>query len=61
MRSNFNREGMFQTIEDCLVHQENTLRAFEARNYDEVARIVAGFLQQMKDSLGSRLLPVKKD
>jgi DNA-binding GntR family transcriptional regulator len=61
MRSNFNREGMFQTIEDCLVHQENTLRAFEAGDYDEVARIVASFLQQMKDSLGSRLLPVKKD
>ena len=60
MRSNFNREGMFQTIEDCLVHQEETLRAFEAGNYPEVARIVGSFLQQMKDSLGSRLLPVKK-
>ena len=59
MRSNFNREGMFQTIEDCLVHQEETLRAFEAGNYPEVARIVGSFLQQMKDSLGSRLLPVK--
>ena len=60
MRSNFNREGMFQTIEDCLVHQEETLRAFEAGNSQEAARIVGSFLQQMKDSLGSRLLPVKK-
>jgi len=61
MRSNFNREGMFQTIEDCLVHQEDTLRAFEAGNSQEVAHIVGSFLQQMKDSLGSRLLPVKND
>jgi DNA-binding GntR family transcriptional regulator len=57
MRSNFNREGMLQTIEDCLVHQDNTLRAFEAGNPEEAARIVRSFLQQMKDSLGSRLLP----
>ena len=61
MRSNFNREGMFQTIEDCLVHQEDTLRAFEAKDSEEAARIVGNFLQQMKDSLGSRLLPLKKD
>ncbi|HET9218344.1 MAG TPA: GntR family transcriptional regulator [Terriglobia bacterium] len=61
MRSNFNREGMFQTIEDCLVHQEETLRAFEAGDSQEAARIVGSFLQQMKDSLGSRLLPVRKD
>src|SRR4030095_2425960 len=60
MRSNFNREGMFQTIEDCLVHQEETLRAFEAGNYPEVARIVGSFLQQLKDSLGSRTLPAEK-
>jgi DNA-binding GntR family transcriptional regulator len=56
MRSNFNREGMIQTVEDCLVHQDNTLRAFEAGNPEEAARIVRAFLQQMKNSLGSRLL-----
>jgi DNA-binding GntR family transcriptional regulator len=60
MRSNVNREGLFQTIEDCLAHQEETLRAFEAKDSQEAARIVGSFLQQMKDSLGSRLLPVKK-
>jgi len=61
MRSNFNREGLFQTIEDCLVHQDKTLRAFEAGDSQEAARIVAKFLQQMKDSLGSTLLPLRKD
>jgi DNA-binding GntR family transcriptional regulator len=57
MRSAFNREGLLQTIEDCLVHQEETLRAFEAGNAQEAARIVRTFLQLMKESLGSRLLP----
>ena len=61
MRSNVNREGLFQTIEDCLVHQEDTLRAFDARNSQEAARIARSFLQQMRDSLGSKLLPVKKN
>src|SRR5262245_16468490 len=59
MRANFNREGLFQTIEDCIVHQEETLRAFEAGNPQEAARIVRRFLEQMKDSLGSRLLATK--
>ena len=58
MRANFNREGLSQTIQDCLVHQEETLRAFEGGNPDEAARVVRNFLQQMKDSLGSKLLPV---
>lgn len=60
MRANFNREGLFQTIQDCIVHQEETLRAFESGNSQEAARIVRSFLQQMKESLGSRLLPVEK-
>lgn len=61
MKADFNREGLFQTIQDCIVHQENTLRAFEAGNPQEAARIVRNFLSQMKDSLGSRLLPVKEN
>jgi DNA-binding GntR family transcriptional regulator len=59
MRSNFNREGLLQTIEACVVHQEATLRAFEAKDPQETERIVQSFLQQMKDYLGSKLLPVK--
>jgi len=61
MKSNFNREGMFQTIEDCLAHQDKTLRAFEGGDSQEAARIVGSFLQQMKDNLGSTLLPLRKD
>lgn len=58
MRANFNREGLNQTIQDCIVHQEETLRAFEAGNPEEAARIVRNFLQQMRNNLGSKLLPV---
>lgn len=57
MRADFNREGLYETIHDCISHQEATLRAFEAGRPDEAAEVVRRFLQQMKDSLGSRLLP----
>ena len=61
MRANFNREGLLQTIQDCIAHQEETLRAFEAGDHQEAERIVQSFLEQMKESLGSKLLPVKKN
>jgi DNA-binding GntR family transcriptional regulator len=57
MRANFNREGLNQTIQDCIVHQEETLRAFEAGKPEEAARVVRNFLQEMKKNLGSKLLP----
>lgn len=60
MRADFNREGLYETIQDCLSHQEATLRAFENGQTEEAADIVRRFLQQMKDSLGSRLLPTNR-
>ena len=59
MRSNFNREGLLQTIQACIVHQEDTLRAFETAAPQDAERIVQSFLQEMKEYLGSKLLPVK--
>jgi DNA-binding GntR family transcriptional regulator len=59
MRAEFNREGLMQTIQDCIVHQKNTLSAMEAGKPEEASRIVRDFLKQMKDSLGSKLLPLK--
>jgi DNA-binding GntR family transcriptional regulator len=61
MRADFNREGLLQTIQACIVHQEDTLRAFEAGNAPDAERIVQKFLEQMKDYLGSKLLPVKRN
>lgn len=60
MRADFNREGLVETIDDCLAHQEATLDAFEAGKAKDAARIVRDFLKQMKNSLGSRLLPEDK-
>jgi DNA-binding GntR family transcriptional regulator len=59
MRANFNREGLLQTIQACILHQEATLRAFEAKDPEEAERVVQGFLRQMKDYIGSKLLPLK--
>lgn len=61
MRSKFNRDGLLQTIQDCITHQEQTMRAFEAGNSQEAARIVRDFLDHMKESLGSRLLPLQEE
>ena len=61
MRSDFNRQGLFETIQECIEHQEATLRAFEAGSPDEAARIVRAFLVQMKQNLGSSLLPTQVD
>jgi DNA-binding GntR family transcriptional regulator len=58
MRANFNREGLSQTIHDCILHQEETLRAFEAGDAEKAAQVVRTFLQQMRDNLGSKLLPI---
>jgi DNA-binding GntR family transcriptional regulator len=61
MRSEFNRDGLYQTMQDCITHQEDTLLAFEARNPQEAARVVRNFLEHMKESLGSRLLPIRRE
>jgi DNA-binding GntR family transcriptional regulator len=60
MRANFNREGLLQTMQACIVHQEDTLRAFQAGAPQEAERIVQSFLQEMKEYLGSKLLPETK-
>lgn len=59
MRADFNREGLVETIGDCIAHQEKTVAAFEAGKPEEASRIARRFLEQMRDSLGSRLLPTK--
>lgn len=60
MKADFNRDGLLQTVHDCIRHQEDTLRAFEAGDPEEAGRVVRDFLLQMRDSLGSKLLPLDK-
>ena len=57
IRRSYNREGILQTLFECLEHQEKILEAF-ARKDEEAARKVArDFLVRMKEYLGTRLVP----
>jgi DNA-binding GntR family transcriptional regulator len=57
IRRSYNREGILQTIVECLEHQDRILDAFR-RNEAEVARQAArDFLTRMKEYLGTRLVP----
>jgi len=57
MRADLNREGLVETVRVGIAGQEETLRAFENGDAKAAARLTRQFLQEMKDSLGSRLLP----
>ena len=57
IRRPYNREGIVQTVFECIEHQDKTIEAFR-RNESETARSVArDFLERMKDYLGTRLVP----
>jgi DNA-binding GntR family transcriptional regulator len=60
IRRSYNREGILQTVTECIEHQDRTLDALR-RNESETARQVArDFLVRMKEYLGSRLVPEAK-
>jgi len=57
IRRPYNREGILQTVSECLEHQDRVLDAFH-RNEGEAARQVSrDFLMRMKEYLGNRLVP----
>jgi len=57
IRRSYNREGILQTLFECIEHQDKILEAF-GRKDDEAARQAArDFLMRMKEYLGSRLVP----
>ena len=57
IRRSYNREGLLQTVVDCVEHQEKILQAYKAGNIDEARRVGRDFLVRMKEYLGTRLLP----
>jgi len=60
IRRSYNREGILQTVSECIEHQDRTLDALR-RNESEAARQAArDFLVRMKEYLGSRLVPEVK-
>jgi DNA-binding GntR family transcriptional regulator len=55
-RSN-NSNGIYQTVLECLDHQDQILEAYKKSDLDEARRVSRDFLAKMKEYLGTRLLP----
>lgn len=57
IRRSYNREGLFQTVIECIDHQDKIIAAYRAGNFDGAGKAARDFLMQMKEYLGTRLLP----
>jgi DNA-binding GntR family transcriptional regulator len=57
IRRSHNRHGLFQTVLDCIEHQDKILNAYRRQDTDEAKHIARDFLSKMKEYLGTRLLP----
>ena len=57
IRGSFNREGLLQTVLECVEHEERIMEAFCRKSSAEAGQVARDFLLRMKDNLGSKLLP----
>jgi len=57
IRRSYNLEGILQTVDDCIAHQDRILEAFQRKDIQEARRVSRDFLIQMKEYLGTRLVP----
>jgi DNA-binding GntR family transcriptional regulator len=57
MRQSSNRTGIFQTITDCLEHEDKVIAAFENKDGKEARRVARDFLTRMREYLATRLVP----
>jgi DNA-binding GntR family transcriptional regulator len=57
IRRSHNREGLLQTVVDCIEHQDNIFQAYKQGDVEEARRVARDFLSKMKEYLGTRLLP----
>jgi len=57
IRRPYNREGILQTVVECIEHQDRTLDALRAHDSKGASEFARAFLVRMKEFLGSRLLP----
>jgi len=57
IRRSYNREGLRQTVLDCIEHQDRILQAYKDGNVERAQKIARDFLTKMKEYLGTRLLP----
>jgi DNA-binding GntR family transcriptional regulator len=57
IRRSHNRQGLLQTVFDCIEHQDKILDAFKRGDIKETRQVARDFLIKMKEYLGTRLLP----
>jgi DNA-binding GntR family transcriptional regulator len=57
IRRSYSREGILQTVLECIEHQDQIIHAYKIGNGEEAGRIGRDFLIRMKGYLGTRLLP----
>lgn len=57
IRRSYNREGILQTIFECIEHQDRILDAFHRNEADAARQVSRDFLVRMKEYLGTRLVP----
>jgi DNA-binding GntR family transcriptional regulator len=57
IRRSHNRQGLLQTVLDCVDHQDKIVTAYNHGDIKEARRVARDFLIKMKEYLGTRLLP----
>jgi DNA-binding GntR family transcriptional regulator len=57
IRRSYNREGILQTLVECIEHQDKVVAAFRQHDANAARQIARDFLVRMKDFLGTRLVP----
>jgi len=57
IRRSYNREGIIQTVFECIDHQDKILEAFGRKDEEAARQVARNFLMKMKEYLGTRLVP----
>jgi DNA-binding GntR family transcriptional regulator len=57
IRNSYNREGILQTVVECIEHEDKILDAFRRSDAQAARQVVRDFLMTMKEYLGTRLVP----
>lgn len=55
IRRSHNLEGILQTTNDYIDHQDRILFAYEQKNFEDARETARSFLKRMKEDLGTRL------
>jgi len=57
IRRTYNREGIVQTLDECIEHQDRILDAFRRKDAEAGRLVARDFLVCMREYLGTRLVP----